>query len=310
MRTRALLPALLFGLALPAVGPSARGQATPAQATPAPRPPAADPDSALLHTEDVAHFWEAMDKAAPDSLEEYLQRYYLDRGSAGVAAFTPYRIGSARELAATVRRNLPYYRSVRTQTLAAADQMPRIRAAFYALKHLYPAAVFPDVYFLVGRLNSGGTSTPEGLMIGVEMKVNRPDSLPYLVAHELIHFQQKGVAKDLLGQAFLEGSADFIGELISGGLINTDQHAFARGREAEIWRRFMAERHGTDASAWLYDAATAGTRHWPKDMGYWVGYEIAKGYYVAAPDKRAAVRELLLATDFEQVLRRSGVGGK
>ena len=48
--------------------------------------------------------------------------------------------------------------------------------------------------------------------------------------------------------------------LISGGLINTDQHAFARGREKEIWRRFMAERHGTDASAWLYDAASARAR--------------------------------------------------
>lgn len=39
-------------------------------------------------------------------------------------------------------------------------------------------------------------------------------------------------------------------------------------------------------------------------------YEIAKGYYDAAPDKRAAVRELLLATDFEEVLRRRAVGGK
>lgn len=303
---RRLAPAAL-GLALLL---AAAGAAPARAAAPAPRPPTADPDSAVLHTEDVAHFWQAMDLASPDSLEEYLQRYYLDAGSAGVAAFMPQRISSARQLAATVRKNLPHYRAVRTQTFAAERQRPRFRAAFYALKYLYPAAVFPDIYFLVGRMNSGGTSTDAGLMIGMEMSVNAPDSLPFLVAHELIHFQQKGQSTNLLGQAFIEGSADFIGELISGGLINVDQHAFARGREAEILQRFRAECHGTDNSAWLYDAATAALRQWPRDMGYWVGYQIARGYYDAAPDKRVAIRELLEATDFEEIFRRSGVGGK
>src|SRR5262249_40841833 len=103
------------------------------------------------------------------------------------------------------------------------------------LHELYPAAVFPNVYFVIGRMSSAGTSSESGLLIGAEMfgrtldmpsseltewhrqVLKNMDELPGVVAHELIHFEQKiPEPVNLLGAAIQEGSADFLGELISG----------------------------------------------------------------------------------------------
>jgi uncharacterized protein YjaZ len=130
--------------------------------------------------------------------------------------------------------------------------------------------------------------------------------LPYIVAHELIHYQQpsdSGVTT-LLGRAFREGSADFLGELISGGLINQIQREYGDAHEAELWREFSAAMHGQDVSKWMYQADKAGDR--PADLGYYMGYRIAKAYYERAKDKKAAVKRILRETDVEALLRDSG----
>jgi len=58
-------------------------------------------------------------------------------------------------------------------------------------------------------------------------------NLPYTVAHELIHFQQDGMASDttLLKAAIEEGMADFIGELISGKSANESLLIYGKGKE-------------------------------------------------------------------------------
>lgn len=48
------------------------------------------------------------------------------------------------------------------------ENKKQCRAAFMALKYLYPKAVFPNVYFVIGRFNSGGHSNPKGLIIGCQ----------------------------------------------------------------------------------------------------------------------------------------------
>ena len=45
---------------------------------------------------------------------------------------------------------------------------------------------------------------------------------------------------------------------------------------------------------------------WPPDMGYWMGYRIAQTFYDHAPDKRAALGELIEVTDFKTFLEKSG----
>jgi hypothetical protein len=44
----------------------------------------------------------------------------------------------------------------------------------------------------------------------------------------------------------------------------------------------------------------------PGDLGYWVGYRIAKAYYLKATDKRLALKTLLELKDPKAILADSG----
>ena len=47
-----------------------------------------------------------------------------------------------------------YYASIRSQTLQVPRMERRMRAAFEKFKSIYPDAVFPDVYFVIGVTKS------------------------------------------------------------------------------------------------------------------------------------------------------------
>lgn len=183
---------------------------------PGPRRLYADPDSARLITSDIARFWDVFDRAPTDSLEDRLLRDYLNPGTPGLQDFIPGRIVSAADLAMQIRSRRDRYVSARAATLRVREAEPGIRIVYRSLKDLYADAVFPDVYFIIGRFNSAGTASSNGLLIGAEMNSD-PSHLPALVAHELIHFQHAPSGqRTLLAQSFREGAANFLGEMISG----------------------------------------------------------------------------------------------
>src|SRR5690606_23915314 len=137
-------------------------------------------------------------------------------------------IGDAGKLVAAIGKHPRYYASLRARMPGVKDRLPAIRDTLRRMKTLYPEAVFPDVYFLIGRMNSGGTLDSTGLLIGVDMYgrgggapldeldawhravVGEFAKLPYIVAHEWVHFQQKSVdgQPTLLQAAIVEGVAD------------------------------------------------------------------------------------------------------
>jgi hypothetical protein len=275
-----------------------------AKSVPPAKAPTPNPDSARLVSTDIQLFWAALHTPPADSLAEYLQRDYLDKASVGVRDFIPGRILSAEDLAANVRSRRATYDSVRAANLDVTKADADIHAAFRKLKDLYPPAVFPDVYFVIGRFNSGGTSTDHGLLIGAEM-YRDPASLPSIVSHELIHFQQRYPSKPLLEHSFMEGSADFVGELISGRQINNDAHKYGMAHEAELWKEFKVHFDATDYYPWMYGRPTDGK---PNDLGYFIGYRIAQAYYNKAADKKQAIHDIITARGgkVREVLQMSG----
>jgi predicted Zn-dependent protease DUF2268 len=269
--------------------------------------PNENPDSARLVTSDIALFWAALDDAAqapPDSLGSFLQRDYLDRASIGVHDFIPGRIQSAEDLAAYVRDHRAQYDSVRAANLDVRQVDAPIRAAFRKLKTLYSAAVFPDVYFVIGRSNSGGTSSRHGLLIGAE-KYPDQSRLPSIVSHELIHYQQHCDAPTLLEHSFIEGSADFVGEMISGTQINGPAHAYGLAHEHELWQEFTPHVADRELYPWMYGTPPDGR---PNDLGYFIGYRIAQAYYDKTADKRQALRDIITACGdgVKEILAKSG----
>jgi uncharacterized protein YjaZ len=191
------------------------------------------------------------------------------------------------------------------------------------MQRLYPASIFPDVYFVIGRMNSGGTLSETGLLVGLEMYgrhegwpedelgdwhrdvIAGMDRLPHIVVHELVHYQQhRNPDNSLLARSLGEGVADFIAEKASGGHINPHVHAWAEPRAADLWAEFRERMHGEEMSGWLYGGELKDGR--PADLGYWIGYRIAKAYYARAQDKQAAIHDMLNIDDARAFLDASG----
>ena len=206
------------------------------------------------------------------------------------------------------------------------EQKPQMTQSFVKLKQLYPEASFPDIYFVIGSFTSGGTSTNNGLIIGLDQAVRTPDiplteltlwqrnnfsdlkNLPTLIAHELIHFNQNGMADDttLLHAVLIEGVADFIGEIISGRIANERLHTWAKGKEKRIWASFETEMYLRRERNWIANSNQE-TADKPADLGYWVGYQICKAYYDSSPDKKKAIYEMLNIKNYKEFYDKSGV---
>jgi Predicted Zn-dependent protease (DUF2268) len=274
-------------------------------------PASADSFAARVRYDDVERFFRVLDAAKGRPSAQAIQRDYLDSGSTGVRDFVPYRIESAQALAETIAKEPTLFENARKCRSILPNLERRVRPSYLAFQQILPDAKLPETTILIGRGNSGGTSRPSGVLIGLEVICNASmfgdggDAvLGHLVAHELGHTQQAYFRGDtLLANALNEGVAEFIGELISGQVSNPQHARQVAGREGDIERAFVRDMRGADRSRWLYNRP--GSAEWPGDLGYWVGYRIAKSYFDRATDKRAAVREMLAATDPEAFLKAS-----
>jgi hypothetical protein len=281
-----------------------------------------DPETAKIVTSDIDLFWKAYDKAKPENNLYVYRDEYLRKGSVGLKEFTRLRIGSSCNLVDSIEARPKYYAALRGLSLKIASYDNQIRAAFRKLKEIYPPAVFPDVYFVIGRMTSAGTLSDKGLFIGVDMFGRNPDApldeldswhkavvapaerLPYIVAHELIHYEQKYSQDDsLLAKAINEGVADFVGELISGRNTNPHLHAYGDPIEKQLWLEFKRDMLGKDVNGWLYQGDQAKDK--PADLGYYIGYKIAESYYKNSSDKKQAVKDILEIKDFQKFLADS-----
>lgn len=291
--------------------------------------PNGDPEKAVVIADDVPRFWAAFDEGTDAAT---LKTKYLDPGTPQLKRFVTSRIGDAEKLSSTVTRNRAYYASIRANTLSVAtpEFSERLKVAFRAAKALDAEAVFPPTALLIGRMNSGGTTSGDAILIGLELFTAATDSprdtfddfekaatraatglLVPLIAHEHVHVMQEAnrfpFGKTLLQQCVMEGMADFIGEKTSGQVVNAELYTWARAREAQLWAEFQAEKDGTDITRWLYNQGKDPNR--PGDLGYFIGYRVAQAYAKKLGDDARAVQHLVRAKNLEQLVVDSGYDG-
>lgn len=291
------------------------------------------PEAVRLVTDDLPRFYDAFDRAVAEAdagpLDpKVFERHYLRQGTPGLQAFDALAIGGAEQLAAAVSSQRQYYDAVRGNVLAVHTSpvvRDSVRAVLERLDAIYPDASFPDVFFVVGRLRTGGTLSSRGLLIGVELFVRDSvtpttelspwqqvntrsfDALPHIVAHEAVHAQQRLrtlMRRSRLARALVEGGADFVASLASGQTLSPATHAYGIRHETEVWRDFEDGMEGDDLTGWFYGVPSDPLR--PSDLGYFVGYRIAQAYYDRIPDKRVALREIVRLRDPAALLRESG----
>jgi hypothetical protein len=285
--------------------------------------PSPTPELARVHSDDVHRFFEALDAHQQGlPLKRALRRHYKRPGSVGLQEAWRINIGSVGRLASSVRAARPYYEALQPLLEALPEEREEIRVVFERMEAHIPDAVHPDVYLVVGRLNSAGTLSDTGLFVSIEMfgrntgvpfregswlaRVIKPmTDLDAIVAHELAHYQQSQPNQTVLERCLNEGIADVFAEQLSGRHLNPTVYAFAEAHESEIWTHFLAQRHGHSTRDWLYQRPHP--PGWPQDLGYYVGYRIAMGHMERAETPSEGLQRLLDWTDAELFFQESGV---
>lgn len=261
-----------------------------------------NPADAEFVSTDIPRFWEAFDQIDQGGNPF---NAYLNEGSPGLKDFIKYRIESPKNLLKTAKKQRADYVAIRENSFKMDSCIAQIMQYYSNLEDIYPDAVYPPTYFVIGAFNSGGTSSKNGLIIGVEMQKSIK-YIPNIVAHELIHYNQKYPEErtTLLEQSIHEGSADFIAELIIQSPHQGENFKYGRAHEAELCKEFVKIMDGTKYQGWLY--GTSGLKEGrPRDLGYWIGYEICKAYYDKAQDKSQAIHDILNIKDFDDFLKSS-----
>lgn len=280
-----------------------------------------DPAAAQILYEDLDRFAAAHARLTThtDTLA-LLDSAYLARSTTGLSVYSAMYGLDAATLLAALHREPDRYASTAAAGPGAVRRLePEVRAMMERLRALYPAAVFPPVYYLVGSQRAGGAVQREGVFIAVETYALRRGEPPkhafaellHLVAHELVHYQQAAwnpelyeSSNTLLARAIKEGVADFIAELVSGRHINAIAHAYGEAHERELWERFRHEMHDTATGEWFF--ATPTDPDIPRDLGYFIGYRIARARFLREGDAAAGVAALIRVTDYEALLVESG----
>jgi hypothetical protein len=269
-----------------------------------------------ISTQDVDLFYRVFDAAGGHPSEFQLQHDYIDAGSEGLHQFAKIRSLSGTTLAQALAKHPDVYSDTKRCVVVLGDVRRRLTIALTKLGELYPEAKYPPVTILIGRNNTGGATSAAGVLIGLEalcradwLEANLEDRFVHLIAHEYAHVQQPAAEADdpnttVLLSSELEGGAEFIAALTSGSVSNTHLSIWTKGHEKEIETAFVADEDKTDKSDWLYNGP--GTPQKPGDLGYWVGYRIAKSYYQHATNKRAALRDIIRVQDAKAFLSRSG----
>ena len=244
------------------------------------------------------------------------------------------RIGDAHHLAKAVAKRPDTYRYAIRECL---PQLPSLRgdlrAIYLAFAGLLPDRPLPAIHIVFGALSSGGTASNDAQVIGLEVTCP-PGTTPEqfrttmrgFFAHETVHTWQDdetpaALADLLLSQALREGVADYLATLVTGAIPHRDRDAWARPQETSLWQAFQRDRLAIKGSGagvdniiatpqfrrWFANCGSA-PEGWPCEAGYWIGMRIAEAYVAQAPDKRAAIRELIELRDPAAILQASRYG--
>ncbi len=268
-----------------------------------------------VFTQDIDNFWTAYDsiRITNDSSAQihFIQTLYIDKGTPGLKAFMIARKYSAELYVRLINKYPKFWNSIRQNTLSVKSKVTEIEKSIERLKVLYPELKNAKMYFTIGGLRSGGTTKDSMVLVGAEIatgnsttdvseftgkwlagvfKDQSSDNLISLNVHEYIHTQQNGESNNLLAQAIMEGSCDFIAELVIGKTLQRNYINYGKQHVQELKESFKQDMFGNAFSRWLYNGSDTKT---VADLGYFMGYEICKSYYENASDKKKAIKNII-----------------
>lgn len=294
-------------------------------------------------TTDITNFWQMFDQLAQAKTEQdtinLIQTRYLIKMSTGLGNYIHInQVESKIDVLAAylkmIRNYSDYLHSIRAATESIPTYEPLFNQTYQQLTQLYSPFKVPKAYFSIGFLNGAARSFGDSVLyIGAEFSCvsDKPDFrktplwLPSVttsvgrvnevLAHEATHNQQARPATNPYGflyNAWVEGGAVLMVDLITRGKklvsnaagINERTYQYGMAHEKELWQEFKADLLVGDIrqDKWFYNGATPER---PKDLGYFIGYRMCLAYYNQAKDKQQAIKDILSATDYSTILKRS-----
>jgi len=307
-----------FAVAWAAMGGFSLAGAAPAPVTVA--PPLAPP---LVPTSvvdsDIARFWVAVDainaEGDPAARLRLIRSLYIEPGTPGLHALMAARRYTDQQYVDAIVRWPKFWASVRPLTRRSPAAVATLKDDVAHFRRLYLELRPASITYAIGVLRTGGTTVADKVLIGAELALGDetvdvselPEPMRSRLAtffrsrpfannaqnniHEYVHTQQQETQGNLLQQSLREGVAELVAELITGRKPALPLYAYGPAHEADIKARFVTEMTGDNYDNWLWNSAA--NPFGVSDLGYFVGYRIARRHYDAAHDKRAAIKRLI-----------------
>jgi hypothetical protein len=299
---------VVLGLMVPAACLHARPAAAVTLAQPA-----------QVMDEDIGRFWEAFDavKATTDPAERLrlIRTLYIDRGTPGLHALMAARRYTAQEYVDAIVKWPRFWASVRPLTARSRLAVGTLNDDVARFRTLYPELRPATITYAIGVLRTGGTTVGDKVLIGAELALGDervdvselPEPLRSRLGvffksrpfannaqnniHEYVHTQQQETQGSLLQQAVREGVAELVAELITSRKPALPVYTYGPSHDAAIKARFVDEMLSDNYDNWLWNSAD--NPFGVSDVGYYVGYRIARSYYEGAADKHQAIKTLI-----------------
>ena len=208
-----------------------------------------------------------------------------------------------------------FWNSIRANTYKSKGLANELQKGIEQLRRIYPDLKPAKIYFTIGVFRTGGTTLDGAVLIGSEIafadsnavttefpksfenlvtyfKTNTFEKIPHTNVHEYVHTQQKTTAVDnLLAQCVLEGVAEFVAVKATKTPSDAPSMSYGKNNFERVRAKFAMQMYNSRTGFWLY--SNDENEFKVRDLGYYVGYEIAERYYNRAADKNRAVKEMI-----------------
>lgn len=268
-------------------------------------------------SDDITHFWEAYDsvRTTNDTLRQadFIQRLFLDRASEGQQRMITARRYTVNDYLQSISEHSSFWSSIRPNMSDLSAHNAQLVEGVADLKKIYPSLDESAIYYTVGTHRSPGTGVDSLVMIGSEFalgdssqtvthelpehlrdyyRINPVDHLKFLTVHEYVHTQQSGMVHNLLSLALYEGIGDFIAAKATRGSSPFKAFQYGPANLDKLKKRFEQDIFKANQTfSWLWNSPN--NEYGTRDLGYYMGYEIADGYYEAATDKTEAIKQII-----------------
>lgn len=268
---------------------------------------------------DIDNFWKAYDRIMDEKDYEkqikLINDLYINKGTEGLKAIMLARRYTDKEYVDAINNYPKFWQSIRQNTYKAKSFAKEIEKGVAKLRQIYPELKPAKVYFTIGVFRTPGTTMNGMVLIGSELalsdenvdtsefpkrfsglipyfKSNPIKDIVFLNVHEFVHTQQKtAIGSNLLTQTIREGIAEFIAVKAMNQKSPTPAIEFGKENCPKIKDAFTKEMFSYSYYSWLWN--NFDNQFKIRDLGYFVGYDIAKKHYENSFDKKKAIKELM-----------------